>query len=132
MITFSSQEQIDLRDIKDHTYLLAFILGLLKNHIQQLECEDKELKSKFEVSYQNGGAGSDWVEVYHVNNPKACIVFGFADKFLGCDVFSDCEIGDTLENTCLDSVVPTINGIDTFIMMIVKKYITKEQIIFMA
>lgn len=132
MITFSSQEQIDLRDIKDHSYLLAFVLGLMKNHIQQLECKDKELKGKFEVMYQNGGGGSDWVEIYHVNKPNACIVFGFAGTVLGCDVYSDCEIGDTIESKCLDSVVPTINGIDTFIMLIVKKYVTKEQLIFMA
>ena len=123
MFTFNGCNEINLRQVTDDQFILTFVLGLIKNYIDDRECKNEKIEGRYKVIYQNGGAGPNFVEVYDELNPKAPFIFGFAGTVLGCDIYENCETGDMKDGDSLDKEVVMINEINQFIKKMIDKLI---------
>lgn len=90
MFTFSKSDRIDFSTMKEESLFLIFVVGLINQHLSMLPIDHKH-KDKFITSYQWGGAGHSFIDIYPLGNMKASICMGLAGGRLGYTMYLDCE-----------------------------------------
>lgn len=123
MFTFNGSDRIDFTKMKEESFFLIFVVGLINQHLSMLPNDHKH-ENKFKASYQWGGCGHSFIDIYPIYNLQATICMGLAGVRLGYSIFLDCEKAELADNGFgeMRKNEVSLKEIDNFIRDFVKKW----------
>lgn len=123
MTNFSKDTIVDISEVYDGFFLM-FVVGLIKYHLDNL---DNEYKDKFDVTYQWGGNGPDFIDLSPKENPDFTICIGTVEG-LGYSIYLSGERGIIEESDGIDKEELTLQEVNQFCIDIVNKFFVNKEI----